>query len=302
LLICVKSLDFKRNIFMKAVTKKAFAVVLFCGLALTSCKKDETTTSPTQMDSQAQKTAEDKSTASNVDDETSAMYDYASNIDPKSSGGRTEGTVLGAGNTSYNIATKTLTIDFGTSNVMCSDGRKRRGKVFIRFTEGEPRSLAHTVVISQENYAVNDIKVEGTRTDVVRTIINLAAGTLNSNRVITINSRKLTFTDNTTFTETGGYTFVITASISSNFQFTNFQYSATGGVNGKNRQNVNYTATIANPIIAKGSCNNLAFPIQGSFDINVIGLADKVMVDYGNGTCDKSYTISYRGQSITITL
>jgi hypothetical protein len=290
---------------MKTVTKKVFAAVLLCGLALTSCKKDETTTSPTQMDGQAQKTAEDKGLASNVDDESSAMYDYAYNIDPNSTGGRTEGTVLGAGNTSYNIATKTLTIDFGTTNVVCSDGRKRRGKIFIRFTEGEPRTLAHTVVISQENYAVNDIKVEGTRTDVVRNTINLAAGTVTSNRAITINSRKLTFTDNTTFTETGGYTFVITASISlTNLQLTNFQYSATGGVNGKNRQNVNYTATIAtaNPIIAKGSCNNFLFPIQGSFDINVIGLADKVVVDYGNGTCDKSYTISYRGQTVTITL
>lgn len=287
---------------MKTITKKVFAAVLFCGFALTSCKKDETTTSPTQMDSQAQKTAEDKSTASNVDDESSAMYDYASNIDPKSSGGRTEGTVLGAGNTSYNIATKTLTIDFGTTNVVCSDGRKRRGKIFIQFTEGEPRTPAHTVVISQENYAVNDIKVEGTRTDVVRNTINLAAGTVSSNRVITINNRKLTFTDNTTFTETGGYTFVITASISSNLQFSNLQYTAIGSVNGKNRQNVNYTATIANPIIAKGSCNNLLFPIQGNFDVNVVGLADKVVIDYGNGACDRSYTISYRGQTITITL
>lgn len=289
---------------MKTVTKKVFAAVLFCGLALTSCKKDETTTSPTQMDGQAQKTAEDKSVASNVDDESSVMYDYANNIDPKSTGGRTEGTVLGAGNTSYNIATKTLTIDFGTTNVVCSDGRRRRGKIFIRFTEGEPRTLTHTVVITQENYAVNDIKVEGTRTDVVRNTINLVAGTVSSNRAITISNRTLTFTDNTTFTETGSYNFVITASISNNLQLTNPQYTATGGVNGKNRLNVNYTATIANanPIIAKGSCNNLLFPVQGNFDINVVGLTDKVVVDYGNGACDRSYTISYRGQTVTITL
>ncbi len=284
--------------------KNLVVLGLALSLGLTSCKKDETN-NPTQaqIDAQAQKAAEDKGQTSNIDDESSVLADYASNIDPRSAGGRTEGTVLGAGNTSYDVAAKTLTIDFGTTNAMCTDGRKRRGKVFVRFTAGEPRSLQHTVQITQENYFVNDIRVEGTRTDVVQSQINLSNGAISSNRKVTISNRKLTFTDNTTITENGTYDFVITATINlQTLQVSNGQWTATGGTTGKNRQNMNYIASIVTPLVAKVSCNNAMFPIQGNFDVNVVGLADKVVVDYGNGTCDKSYTISYRGQTVTITL
>lgn len=271
----------------------ALAGIMAALVFTTSCKKEETTTTPTNIDANAQKTAEDRNEVTLTEDDLSELNDYANRIDPNSTGGRTEGTVLGAGNTSFDIATRTLTIDFGATNVVCSDGRTRRGKVIIRFTQGRPRDLNYSTLTTHENYFVNDIKVEGSRTDVVT--VNILQ--LTAKRVVTITNRKLTFKDNTTITENGTYNY----DVKFNNTFTDFDVTLTGGGTGINRFGQNYTVNITDAITAKASCF-YGFPTKGKLEIAVVGLADKVFVDYGNGTCDKSVVISYKNNSVTVNL
>lgn len=56
-----------------------------------------------------------------------------------------------------------ITIDFGTTNCMCADGRNRRGKIIISYT-GNYADSNSTHTIKFENYYQNDNKVEGTKT------------------------------------------------------------------------------------------------------------------------------------------
>ncbi len=59
--------------------------------------------------------------------------------------------------------TGSFTIDFGTTNCLCADGRNRRGKVIVTYS-GAYRDSASTHTITFDNYYQNDNKVEGTKT------------------------------------------------------------------------------------------------------------------------------------------
>lgn len=265
-------------------------IAMISAATLSSCKKDETT--PT-IDGAAQKTAEDRTMSSSIEDANTSISEYVANIDPKSQGGRVEGTFLGTGQTSYNPLTRTFTIDFGTTNAVCSDGKRRKGKIFVRFTQGEPRLLDYNTTTTQDNYFVNDIKVEGTRTDAVKATI--ALNTITSTRDIVVTGRKLTFPDASTFSESGTYKTVAALKLLDR----SWEITLTGNTTGTNRQSQAFTATISTPIKIVSTCDTTP-PISGKIEIAVVALSDKITIDYGSGDCDRKATISYKGQSVVV--
>lgn len=276
---------------MKTSLKNTLFILAVSMVTLTACKKDETTPSNV-IDGDVQTTADDRTTSSAIDDVTTILNDYAANIDPNSSGGRTEGTILGAGQTSFNISTKTLTIDFGTQNATCSDGKKRRGKIFIQFTQGSPRQLDHTTVTSQDNYYVEDIKVDGTRTDVVK--VTIANNAFTNTRKITVQNRKLTFPDKTTFSESGTMELAFRGTLPNTFEGT-----GTVSLSGTNRKNQAFTSSTSTPLKVVSSCPGLP-PVSGKIDITITSNpTEKIVIDYGNGVCDRIATITYKGITVT---
>jgi hypothetical protein len=270
---------------------KNLCLLAILSFATFSCKKDET--SPNSLDSSTQQAVEERNISSDFEDDHTSINDYAAKIDPKSAGGRVEGTWLGAGQTSYSILTRTLTIDFGTTNVMCTDNKKRRGKIFIRFTEGEPRTPDHKTTTTQENYYVNDIKVEGVRVDVVK--ISLNNNVVNSLRDIIVTNRKLTFTDQTTLTESSNYK----ANGTVNLLTGSWEYTLKGQSTGIGRRGNAFSTNIATPILVKSSCATTP-PISGKLEITPVVATDKITIDYGDGTCDRVATVTFRTQTVTV--
>lgn len=63
----------------------------------------------------------------------------------------------------YNSDTRTVTIDFGTTNCLCRDGKSRRGKIVSKF-EGRPHQEGSKVITTLVDYYVNDMRITGTRT------------------------------------------------------------------------------------------------------------------------------------------
>jgi len=55
-----------------------------------------------------------------------------------------------------------ITIDFGTTNCLCYDGARRRGKVFLSLN-GDYLAAGSTLDVRVQDYYVNDNKVEGTK-------------------------------------------------------------------------------------------------------------------------------------------
>lgn len=268
-------------------------IAIISSATLSGCKKDETTPATATIDGAAQKTAEDRTMSSNIEDANTSINEYVGNIDPASEGGRTEGTFLGAGQTSYNRLTRTFTIDFGSTNAMCSDGKLRRGKIFVRFTQGEPRVFDYNTTTTQDNYFVENIKVEGTRTDAVK--VTLANNTITSTRDIVVTNRKLTFPDASVFSESGTYRNVGVLKVAER----TWEITLTGAATGTNRESKAFTATISTPIKIVSTCATTP-PISGKIEIAVAAAADKITVDYGSGTCDRVAIISYKGQSVTV--
>ncbi len=267
----------------KKAAKNAILVMAMFSLVLTGCKKDDSL-----FDGEA---AEDDNKVGTIEDDNSLASDF---LATENLGGRSEGTeggkFLGVATITFDAATRTVTIDFGTTNQVCADGKNRRGKIFVKMEEGAPNKLPYTSVLTHDNYFVNDNKVEGTRRERKTA---LSATSLQTE--ITVTNRKVSFTDSTTLVRNVNHVRVKTMVANG------IEYSTTGIANGTNRRGRNYTSTILTPIISKTSCNNFLFPVKGTLNLGVNGDDTKFLLDFGDGSCDKTFTITYNGKTKTIT-
>ena len=109
----------------------------------------------------------------------------------------------------YDARTNTATIDFGSTNCLCSDGRYCRGKIIIAFTIDIHTRRAGTVV-TREGYFVNDNQHTAIRT------FDLGGGSFtvavtNASIIRANNDGTHYWTVNKTATQTAGYGTVITS-------------------------------------------------------------------------------------------
>jgi hypothetical protein len=74
-----------------------------------------------------------------------------------------------------------------------------------------------------------------------------------------------------------------------------------GNISGTSRQNMPFTATITNELLFKTGCLGLTkqIPVQGKVTITTNG--SSANVDYGDGTCDKTYTVTVDGEAESYT-
>jgi hypothetical protein len=186
-----------------------------------------------------------------------------------------------------------LTVDFGTTNCLCKDGRYRRGKIQVTWTGGGYWTAGSVKTLTFNGYYVNDNHVEGTRT--------VTNNGLNSNNNLnwTISAVGMRITRptgkfhewNTTRNReiiAGANTFTIWDDV----------YSITGSATGINSNGDTCSITITSPVIRALGCHWIQ---QGTLDITRSSKPD-LTVDFGNGNCDNQATVTRNGQTITITL
>ena len=191
----------------------------------------------------------------------------------------------------FNATTNTLTIDFGSTNCLCPDGRYRRGQILVRFTADGQRRM-NGAVVTRQNYFVNDNQHTATRTFTDIGGGSFTVDVTNASIIRANNGGTHSWTANWTFTRIAGYGTV---------QVSDDVYSVTGSAAGTNRKNVTYATAIAaqNPLIKRADC--LKYYVQGT--INITNANNKTMsLDYGNGTCDNLATVTVNGRTRTITL
>jgi hypothetical protein len=189
----------------------------------------------------------------------------------------------------YDYAARTLTVDFGSTNCLCPDGRYRRGQILVRFTTDVLTRRAGAVV-TRANYFVNDNQHTATRT-----FTDIGAGSFtvdvtNASIIRANNGGTHSWTANWAFNRTAGY---------GTPQVSDDAYSVTGSANGTNRRNVGYNTTIQTPLVKSASC----FKYFTSGVMSITNTNSKTMLlDYGNGTCDNTATVTVNGRTKTITL
>lgn len=175
----------------------------------------------------------------------------------------------------------TITIDYATG---CTDpltGRFISGKLVVQQT-GHIREAGTVRTITHENFVVDDVRVEGTKTWTNNG--TNADGFWTYTKVAT--DMKLTFEDGrtTTWSKTrtstliqGGATAVRIDDVWSN----------TGTASGINRNGRSFTATITEPLIKKVACRWIS---SGVLDFSVE--SRNFSLDFGEGTCDQFGTLT----------
>ena len=184
---------------------------------------------------------------------------------------------------------KTVTVDYGTSNCDCNDGKTRRGKIITTFTgfyHAQGTIITHTPV----DYYVNDIKIDGTKT-----VENMGLNSLGKpyfnvqiNGVVTLTSGEtLTYTSTRVRTWTDGFNTLLN-------RFDD-EYDITGSAVGVFSSGGGYTANITSPVHIKVGCG---FPVSGTLEITPQTKPVRVL-DYGTGTCDGTFTVTVNGHTYT---
>ena len=269
------------------IVKWTSLMVLLSILVLQACKKEN------ELDTDIL-TSRDNALAEQVFSNVALMADEAYDHGPTSKG--TDAMIILGNGVTISLDTVAnphqLIIDFGSSNILCNDGRFRRGKVLVAFT-GPYRQQGTVITITFDKYHVNDHKVDGTKTITNQGLnssgnpsydiqINGSIEKANNGGTITWNSsRTREWVD-------GDSTLVLTDDI----------YHITGSANGVSSAGNAYTIQITKELRRELACKHI---VSGTFTLDISGKNTRT-IDYGNGVCDNVATVSILNQTFTITL
>ena len=184
---------------------------------------------------------------------------------------------------------KTVTVDYGSSNCDCNDGKTRRGKIITTFTgfyHAQGTIITHTPV----DYYVNDIKIEG-----IKTVENMGLNTSGQPyfNVQIDGVATLTSGETVSYTSTRVRTWI--AGFNTLLNRFDDEYDISGTASGTFSSGGGYTALTTNPVHIKVGCG---FPVSGTIEISPQNRPLRV-VDYGSGMCDATFTVTVNGQTYT---
>ena len=187
---------------------------------------------------------------------------------------------------------RTITLDFGNVNCTAPNGRLRRGRILVTYT-GQYRATGTVITITPEEYYVNNNLVLGTKT-----ITNLGLDANDNIHFAIAVSGSLTAAD-------GSWTATHTAARTRTWiqgsdtpELEDDVYLITGGGSGTNRKGLPYTVNITQALRVALNCPVIT---QGTVQITPASGVVRT-IDYGNGTCDGTFTVTVNGQTFTVTI
>jgi hypothetical protein len=200
--------------------------------------------------------------------------------------------------TPYDLTTwpKTVTIDFGTTNCLGSDGNYRRGVVTAVFT-GPYQDSGTVITVTLTNYYHNDYHIQGTQT--ITNQGNNASGHLVYHVVVSgatithpTNGKTATWSTTQDREFYAGYT--------TNWNIFDDVYLIRGSANGVSMEGESYTIVTNSDLRVNVGCHWI---VSGKFTLT---LADyptyPIVFDYGTGACDGNATATLDGTTYNITM
>ncbi|GAB3194375.1 hypothetical protein GCM10027293_02510 [Pontibacter aydingkolensis] len=257
-------------------------------LTFTACQREDESQAAIEAES-----AEDNALTEGEFTSVDAYVEDASAAEPLLAGNMALAESLPAcATSSYNRDTRTLTIDFGTTNCTCRDGLNRRGKIIAVF-DGKYGEVGSSVTITPQNYFVNDNQLTGTK---VKTYLgNRKISVVVTGASLTTPRGTATWQANRIIEKIAGYD---TPRISDDV------WLITGEASGVNRRGVAYTAVIEQPlkkVLAPGCARNF---VAGVLTItNERGGILSLNYDpVGGEPCDKIAEVTVNGRKKIIQL
>jgi len=187
---------------------------------------------------------------------------------------------------------RVLTIDFGTSNCLCNDGRTRRGIIIVTYS-GPYREPGHVHTITFDNYFVNDNQVLGTKT-VTNNGYNNDGNLYYSIEI-----------DGSIIRANGAGTLEFVSSRvrewiegESTPQWNDDVYLVTGTASGTNSEGGSFTAEITSALRRTVACHQF---VSGTAQITPANRPTRY-IDFGDGACDNQATVTVNGNEHIIQL
>lgn len=184
----------------------------------------------------------------------------------------------------------TITVDFGAG---CVDNRLnvRKGKLKFAYN-GKRFQPGSTVVMTTENYSINDIELEGTRTS---TNVQGSSSDAPKFNVVLANG-KATFPDGSVAERESNITWSWIRAANPSDDYLIIDQSSVA--NGITRGGRTYAVSLVESLKYKRFCGIAVDGIKRY----VIDGEKEIVIDYGDGTCDKSVTITVNGVTRNITV
>ena len=263
---------------MKKLTLLSALLLLSAALIIGGCKKDK----DEDLDNETQSSSDNFLVESNVNDELKEVDAAATSNNL----GKT-GPVI----TIDSLATpKKMTIDYGTYT-LCADGKIRSGKINVTWT-GRYREAGTIITIIPENFYQNGNKIEGTKT-----IENKGRNTAgNLYYTVTVTNAKVTKADAKvrTWSAVRNREWIAGESTAA---WNDDVYLLTGNASGVNANGLIYSTNITTPLRVDLSCQYRI--TAGVVELIPQGKRTRT-VDYGNGDCDNTITVTIGNRSYTI--
>jgi hypothetical protein len=183
-----------------------------------------------------------------------------------------------------------ITVDFG---VGCVDNRLnvRKGKLKFAY-HGKRFEPGSTVIMTAENYSINDIKLEGTRTST-----NVQGSSSDAPKFnVVLTNGKATFPDGSFAERESNITWEWIRAANPSDDYLMIDQSSVA--NGVTRGGRTYEVSLIEALKYKRFCGIAVDGIKRY----VIDDEKEIVIDYGDGTCDKSVTITVNGVTRNITV
>lgn len=274
-------------------------LVLFGAIIFSSCKKKDDSDPDYSISSEINAVREDLDDAMKVSEgalRDENQFDASQfKVDQTFGGGCAIRTI--------DIPNKIITLDFGSIGCLGNDGRTRKGKLIINYTDRYTTDGA-VITIKTNNYYVNGKKVQGRRT-VTNTGTNLAG-----NITYTVVDRdtsgtgyaKITQLDGSITTWKASTSREWTSGSSTPLSILDDEHLITGVADGVSSRGVAYDLT-ATSIKVKAACwTTLVFvPVSGT--LGLVTSDGSRSIDYGDGTCDRNAQYTHtNGKTYNIVL
>lgn len=263
-------------------------------LLFSACKKDS---AATDSDTES---AQDNALAESSFNDVTTITDqaaYSGSVNMRVVSTDREDGSLGSACATVSIDTAStphvITIDFGTTNCLCNDGRNRRGKIIASFT-GRYRDAGTVIAISFNNYFVNDNQLTGTK-KITNNGLN-AAGNLVYTIEVNGSVIKANGAGTATWVSTRQREWI--AGSATPLVLSDDVYSITGTASGTTAKGKSYTISITKALVRKMSCRWFE---SGVLDVTPQGKPTRTL-DYGSTGCDANATVTILGHTFPIVL
>lgn len=291
-----------KNISIRSLSAFTFIFLLF----LASCNDDKI-----DLSSSDSKNVQDEAATDGYFEDADDMATLAVAADNATSGGRigSSGRIAGtkpvdirfndcvtvtlelAGDHTKDAPHGYITLDFGSA---CTDikGNVRSGIINIEFI-GRRFLPQSKIITTFENYFINGIKIEGTRT-----VSNVTGSVEDHPKFsIIIAGGKATWPDGSFATREANHTREWIRGTNPLLD----QWNVDGTAAGTNRNGVAYQMEITKTLVYKRECaisNRVFMAVSGT---KVLTADSKtITIDYGSGECDKTVTVTINGVTRTI--